>query len=114
MQFGNVTLARVKGPAELRSLLPDYIQDPETLVVKPNWFSCHTGNFTDAETLRFLLEALDARVVAVEGYTLERQDGSMTFNVDGEEVDWRWILRNPGWEWVKEGGRWDEIRRQDA
>ncbi len=38
----------------------------------------------------------------------------MTFTVDGEKVDWRWILRNPSWEWIKEGGRWDEIRRQDA
>jgi uncharacterized protein (DUF362 family) len=112
--FGDVVLARVKDSSDLRRLIPDYVRDSETLVVKPNWFSCHPGNFTDAETLRFLLEALDARVVAVEGYTLERQDGSMTFNVDGEEVDWRWILRNPGWEWVKEGGCWDEIRRQDA
>ena len=55
-------------------------------------------------TLQFLLEALDTRVVAIERYTLERQDGSMRVNVDGEEVDWRWILRNPSWEWVKEGG----------
>jgi uncharacterized protein (DUF362 family) len=104
----------VKDSADIRRLLPDYVQDSETLIVKPNWFSCHPGNFTDSETLRFLLEAVDARVVAIEGYTLERQDGSICFNVDGEEVDWRWILRNPGWEWVKEGGHWDEIRRQDT
>ena len=114
MRIGDVTLARVKDPAELRRLLPDRVKGSETVVVKPNWFSCHPGNFTDAETLRFLLEALDARVVVVEGYTLERQDGGMRFEVGGEEVDWRWILRNPGWEWVREGGRWEEIRRQDA
>lgn len=114
MRFGDVILARVKDPADLRHLLPDDVLDTGTLIVKPNWFSCHPGNFTDAETLRFLLEALDARVVVIEGYTLERQDGGMRFTVDGEEVDWRWILRNPGWEWIKEGARWDEMRRQDG
>jgi hypothetical protein len=85
----------VRGAADLRHLLPNDILDSETLIVKPNWFSWHPGNFTDSETLRFLLEALDARVVIIEGYTLERQDGSMKFTVNGEEVDWMWILRNP-------------------
>ena len=113
MRIGDVTLARVRGAADLRHLLPDDILDSETLIVKPNWFSWHPGNFTDSETLRFLLEVLDTRVVIIEGYTLERQDGSMKFTVDGEEVDWMWILRNPSWEWAKEGRRWDEIRRQD-
>ena len=114
MRIGDATIARVTDPADLRRLLPDDILDSETVIVKPNWFSWHSGNFTDAETLRFLLEALGARVVVIEGYTLERQDGSMRFVVDGEEVDWKWILRNPSWEWVKGGGRWDEIRRQDG
>ena len=79
MRIGDVTLARVRGAADLRHLLPDDILDSETLIVKPNWFSWHPGNFTDSETLRFLLEVLDTRVVIIEGYTLERQDGSMKF-----------------------------------
>ena len=48
MLFGGVTLARVKDSADLRRLIPDYILDSKTLIVKPNWFSCHPGNFTDA------------------------------------------------------------------
>ncbi len=37
----------------------------------------------------------------------------MGFVVDGEEVDWGWILRHPSWDWVREEGRWDEFRRQE-
>jgi hypothetical protein len=103
----------VKGPAELRSLLPDYILDSETLIVKPNWFSPHPANFTDAHALGLLIEALDGKIIVIEGYTLEKHDGSMKFTVDGSEVDWRWVMENPDWGWVREGGRWEEIRRQD-
>ena len=87
MRVGGITLSRVRSPADLRRLLPEDIVESEIVVVKPSWFSGHPGSFTDAETLRFLLEALDARVLVIEGYTLERQDGSMRFTVDGEEVD---------------------------
>jgi uncharacterized protein (DUF362 family) len=114
LRFGDIALSRVKSPADLRRLLPEDIVESEMVVVKPSWFSGHLGGFTEAETLGFLLEALDARVTVIEGYTLERQDGGMRFTVDGEEVDWRWIMRNPSWGWAREGGRWDEIRRQDA
>ena len=112
-RFGDVTLARVRSPSELRGLLPEQILEADVLIVKPNWFSPHPANFTDADALRLLLEAVDARVLVVEAYTLERQDGTMSFTVDGEEVDWRWILRHPSWDWAQEEGRWDELRRQD-
>ncbi len=105
MQFGDVTLARVTGPAELRSLLPDYILDSETLVVKPNWFSPHPASFTDAHALGLLLEALDGKFIVIEGYTLEKHDGSMKFTVDGSEVNWRWVMENPDWGWAREKGR---------
>jgi uncharacterized protein (DUF362 family) len=113
VHFGNVILSRVKTSRELAGLLMDPCFKSETVIVKPNWFSPHPANFTDAETLRMFLEALDARVVVVEAYTLEKQDGSMKFTIDGEEVDWTWIMKHPSWDWAKEGGRWDEIRRQD-
>ena len=113
LKFGDVTLARVRTSADLKGLLVDPCFDSDVLVVKPNWFSPHPANFTDAGTMRMLLEAVDSRVVVVEAYTLERQDGGMKFTVDGEEVDWRWILKNPSWDWAREEGRWDELRRQD-
>jgi uncharacterized protein (DUF362 family) len=112
-RFGEVKLGRAKEPADLKAFLPDSCLEAEAVIVKPNWYSLHPGNFTDAETLRILLEALDTRAVVIEGYTLERHDGSMAFEVEGEEVDWRWILRHPDWGWVREGDRWEEIRRQD-
>ncbi len=112
-KFGDVMLARVRTSADLRRLLVDPHFGEEVLVVKPNWYAPYPANFTDVEALRMLIEAVDSRVVVTEAYTLERHDGNMKLTVDGEEVDWRWILKHPDWGWAKEGGRWDEIRRQD-
>ena len=93
-KFGDVVLARVASASELRGLIPEQVLEADVLIVKPNWFSPHPANFTDADALRMLLEAVDAKVVVVEAYTLERQDGTMAFTVDGEKVDWRWILKH--------------------
>ncbi|RLI08380.1 hypothetical protein DRO42_06455 [Candidatus Bathyarchaeota archaeon] len=112
-RFGPVTVGRVRGSADLRRLLPDTLVHSEVLVVKPSWYSPHPANFTDAETLRMLLEALDGRVVVTEAYSMDRQDGSMKFTVAGEAVNWRWLLKHPSWDWIREEGRWDRMRRQD-
>ncbi|MFQ6095194.1 MAG: DUF362 domain-containing protein [Candidatus Bathyarchaeia archaeon] len=112
-QFGSVTVGRARNSRDLRRLLKDPWLKADIFIVKPNWMSSHPANFTDAETLRILLEALDGRIVVTEAYSLERQNGNMRFTVDGEEVDWGWIMRHPSWHWIKEGGRWDQIRKQD-
>jgi uncharacterized protein (DUF362 family) len=112
-RFGDVTLAKIRDSADLRKVLPSSLTSSETVIVKPNWFSPHPANFTDSHALGLLLDSLDGRAVVIEGYTLEKQDGSMKFTVDGNEVDWRWIMENPDWGWAKEKGRWEEIRRQD-
>lgn len=111
--FGPVTVARARDSAGLKRLLTDPWLEADVFIIKPNWFSPHPANFTDAETLRVLLGALDGRIVVTEAYTLERQDGSLKFAVDGEEVDWKWIMKHPNWEWMREEGRWDEIKKQD-
>jgi len=113
MKFGNVTLNKIVSSADLRRLLPAEITGSEIVIVKPNWFSPHPANFTDAEALGILLDTLDGHAIVVEAYTLEKHDGTMSFTVDGEEVDWRWLMDHPDWGWVSEEGRWDEIRRQD-
>lgn len=112
-QFGSVTVARARSSADLRSLLRDPWLKADVFIVKPSWFSPHPANFTDAETLRMLLEALDGRVVVTEAHTLERQDGSMKLTVDDVKVDWRWIMKNPSWDWIREEGRWDQLRKQE-
>jgi uncharacterized protein (DUF362 family) len=112
-RFGDVTLAKIKDSADLRKILPSSLTGAETVIVKPNWFSPHPANFTDAHALGLLLEALDGKVIVIEGYTLEKHDGSVKFTVDGSEVDWKWIMENPDWGWAREEGRWEEIRRQD-
>ncbi len=112
-KFGSVTVSRVQTSADLRWLLKDPWLRTDVVIVKPNWFSPHPGNFTDVETLRLLLDALDGRIIVTEAYSMERQDGSMRFAVDGEEVDWKWIMKHPRWDWINKEGRWDEIRKQD-
>jgi len=112
-QYGSVTISKACKSSELKKLLPDYLRRSEAVIVKPSWYSTHFGNFTDAETLRVLLEALEGRAVIVESYTLDRQDGSMKFTVQGKTVDWNWILKHPDWNWVKEDQRWEEFRKQD-
>lgn len=112
-QFGSVTVDNIRSSTDLKRLFPRSWLQSDVFIVKPSWYSPHPGNFTDAETLRVLLEALAGRVVVAESYTLDRHDGSMKFIVDGERVDWRWILRHPSWDWIRGEGRWDEVRRQD-
>jgi len=113
IRFGTVTVNKVRDSADLKRLLRDPWFKAEVFIVKPSWYSPHPGNFTDADTLRMLLEALDGRIIVTEGYSMDRQGGSMVFTVGGEEVDWRWVMRHPGWDWIREEGRWDQIRRQD-
>lgn len=112
-RLGSVTVDRVKTGEDLRESLGDGLPDSDVILVKPNWYSPHPGNYTDADALGMVMDAVDAKVIVVEGYSMDRQDGSMGFTVEGEKVDWGWLTRNPGWEWVKEKGRWDQIRRQD-
>jgi len=112
-RLGSVTVDRVKTGSDLRKSLQMRLPESEVLLIKPNWYSPHPSNFTDADALRMVMEAVDAKVIVVEGYSLDRQDGSMILKVEGEKVDWGWLMRNPGWEWVKEKGHWDQIRRQD-
>jgi len=112
-RLGSVTVDRVKTGEDLRESLGDRLPDSDVILVKPNWYSPQPGNYTDADALGMVMEAVDAKVIVVEGYSLDRQDGSMGFTVEGEKVDWGWLTRNPGWEWVKEQGRWDQFRRQD-
>lgn len=113
MRIGGVTLARTRTPRELESSLKGRLPDSDVYIVKPNWYSPHEFNFTDADALGMLLEALDGRVIVIEGYSMDRQDGCMSFTLEGERVDWRWLLCHPDWSWIMENGRIDEMRRQD-
>ncbi|MFP3950764.1 MAG: DUF362 domain-containing protein [Candidatus Bathyarchaeia archaeon] len=111
--FGSVTVGRVRDAAHLRSLLEDRLPESGVYLVKPNWYSPHPANYTDCRVMEMLFEALDGKIVVIEGYSLDRQDGSMSFTVDGEEVDWGWLMRHPNWSWIREEERWEEMRRQD-
>jgi hypothetical protein len=124
--FGPTTIARVRDADELRQLLGDPWLKSETIIIKPNWVSTDPADFTDAETLQILFEALDARFVITESYILSRSlnllEVGLPFKVEGEEVNWKWLLKsdgwqwlteNPGWEWFKQEGHWEQIRAEE-
>jgi len=112
-RFGSVTVARVRGSVDLKRLFIDPWLRADVFIIKPNWCSPHPADFTDAATLRMLLEALDGRILVTESHMLERQNGSLRFIVEGEGVDWRWVMKHPNWDWMKEQGRWDQLKKQD-
>ena len=46
-QFGETTIAKVSNPGELRQLLVDPWFESETIIIKPNWVSNESADFTD-------------------------------------------------------------------
>jgi len=124
--FGSTTIARLSSPDELRQLLDDPLLHRETIIIKPNWVSTKPGDFTDADTLRALFEALDSRFVITESCCLARSmnilDEGLGFTIGGKEVNWKWLLKgdgwkwlieNPDWSWFKSGEHWDQLIKED-
>ena len=125
-RFGQTTIAKVGNSDELRHLLVDPWFESETIIIKPNWVSTNPANFTDSQTLRMFLEALDSRVVVTESLHIQRSMNllkeGMSFIVGGKYVNWKWLLKgdgwnwlveNPDWDWFRKGGHWDQIREED-
>jgi hypothetical protein len=111
--LGKVSLDRMKGAEDLRRSLRGFLPVSDTVIVKPNWYSPHPANYTDAHALSLLMDAVDARFIVAEGYSLDRQDGSLKYTVDGEDVDWRWLMSHPEWDWIMEGDRLERLKAQD-
>jgi uncharacterized protein (DUF362 family) len=131
-KFGQTTIAKVSDSSELKQILVDPWLDSETIIVKPNWVSNEPADFTDAETLRMLFEALDSRIVVTESHNVLRircqrealnllKEG-MNFTVGNKEVNWKWLLKgdgwkwlveNPDWDWFKQGGHWEQMQKED-
>ena len=70
--FGSVIVARVRSSVDLKRLFNDPWLGADVFIIKPNWCSPHPADFTDAETLGMLLEALDGRILVTESYMQER------------------------------------------
>lgn len=125
-KFGPTTIAKLNNPREIRYLLDDPWLKNQTIIIKPNWVSTDPADFTDADTLRVLLKALDCPVVVTESYCLARSlnvlNHGLGFTVEGKEVNWKWLLKgdgwkwlikNPDWDWFKNGEHWDQIIIED-
>jgi uncharacterized protein (DUF362 family) len=125
-RFGQTTIAKVSDSNELRQILVDPWLESETIIIKPNWVSSEPADFTDSETLRMMLEALDSHIVITESHQINRSlnllEEGMRFTVGDKEVNWKWLLKgdgwnwlikNPDWNWFKRGGHWDQIKKED-
>jgi len=126
-RFGQTTIAKVSDSDELMQILVDPWFESETIIIKPNWVSSEPAAFTDSETLRTMLEALDSNIVVTESLNILRSlkfplEEGMSFTVGDKEVNWKWLLRgdgwnwlieNPDWDWFKRGGHWDQIKKED-
>lgn len=120
--FGTTTIARVKDASDLGAIFNDPLLQTSPVIIKPNWVSEDPGDFTDAKALRTLFEALNTRIILIESHMILRHGAGMRFVVNGQEVDWRWLLKgdgwnwlveNPGWEWFKDEGHWSYIQEAE-
>lgn len=116
-KFGPTTVAKLGYPNEISQLLGDPWLKNRTIIIKPNWVSTDPADFTDADTLRVLLEALDCPVVVTESYCLARslniRKQGLSFTVEGQEVNWKWLLKGDGWKWLIENPDWEQIALED-
>ena len=125
-RFGHTTIAKVSDSNELRQMLVDPWLESETIIIKPNWVSSEPADFTDSETLKMMLEALDSHIVITESHQINRSlnllEEGMSFTVGDKEVNWKWLLKgdgwnwlikNPDWDWFKRGGHWDQLKKED-
>jgi hypothetical protein len=112
-RFGSVKVRRVRSSRGLKRLLKGILPESDVYLVKPNWYSPMRGGYTDAAALETLLSALPGRAIVVEGYSGDRQDGSVIYRVHGEKVDWQWLLKNPDLGWILEDGNLEVMRSWD-
>jgi len=124
--FGETTFAKISDSSDLREALDDPWLESETVIVKPNWVSVEPEGFVDAKIMRTIFEALDSHIVVTESLHIGRSfnllpDG-LPFTVEGQEVNWRWLLKGDGWRWLydepdwgwfREGGHWEQILKED-
>jgi len=122
-RFGQTTIAKVSDSNEVRRILVDPWLQSETIIIKPNWVTSEPAQFTDSQTLRMLLEALDSNIVVSESHMIARvREEGMSFTVGDREINWKWLLmgdgwnwlfENPKWDWFKRNGHWDQIKSED-
>lgn len=125
-KFGSTTIAKVCNSKELMQIIDKSLLNSKTIIIKPNWVSTDSADFTDADTLRLLFEILDCRIIIVESYCIARalnllKDG-VSFSVGDQIVNWRWLLqgegwnwliRNPDWGWFRDGEHWAHLRKEE-
>lgn len=94
---GQPAVRSIGGVNDLRRLFAEVGLAGEPIIVKPNWFSLHPGNYTEASVLDQVLAALPGRAVVVESYTGMRNDGSRRITARNGRSHWQWLREQDGW-----------------
>ena len=126
LRLGDSTFSRVNSPADFTRLLKENLPRSDPLIVKADWVGIEEGSARNLEALRCIIDAAQGRVIVTEGHLLwrprELEPKGLKFTVDGEEVDWdwllegkgwRWLIRNPDWGWFIDGPHWSHVMREE-
>ena len=88
--IGTTQIAKIKNSKELTQLIKPKITT-DTLLVKPNFVDRAPGTYTDTESLRTLFEAIENKIIVIEGHQLIRciteEDSGLTFSHKGKDRD---------------------------
>lgn len=86
-----IIMKEVRSVQDMKDLLEEAgLTSPGRYIVKPNWFFQGEGFYSDAKTLKVLLEGLD-KVTVVEAYTYVRNDGTRKITHENARNSWDWL-----------------------
>jgi len=105
--FGQTTVAKIRNSEELKKILVDPYIESEYTIIKPNWVTDEPADFTDAETLRIIFEALESKIIITESYSARIHGENINFKINDKQVNWRWLLKGEGWRWLTENPDWN-------
>jgi hypothetical protein len=110
--FGQTTIAKINNPKELKKILVSPNLQSDTIIIKPNWVTDEPADYTEADTLRIIFEALDSKIIVTESHSARIHGEDINFQIDGKKVNWRWLLDGDGWRWLTENPGWDWFKEK--
>ena len=111
----NLFFRRVRDQGEFDEFIEEAGLKSRHFIIKPNWWNWGYAEYTEAETLEFLLRSLDGKITVTEGYS-PRVDARMpeeeTTATSSVRFLYTTIRQLGGALWISKGDR-ERIRRCD-
>jgi hypothetical protein len=113
---GDGEIARVSDRRQMSRLLERVLPraQPERVLVKVTWHGYATGTYTDPAALDFLLGALPAPAIILEGHTSRRNLEEGGFNWETEAREHRAWIRQQDAEYLRRTGLADVLSKNRA